>query len=124
MTFLLNFIKIYQLVQKLLGGGGEAHIDRQTGDLISLIFLFKESRLIIRDYRSIVTSSVLQPLLSEYNNGGLLRCDTECTFRWVPTFRRNILPPPSGLMVEAMKMEAVCFCKTLEPISSPHGAAI
>jgi hypothetical protein len=43
MTFLLNFIKIYQLVPKLLGGGG--HTDRQTGDLISLTFLFKESGL-------------------------------------------------------------------------------
>jgi hypothetical protein len=36
---LLHFIKIYQLVQKLLGR------DRQTGDLISLTFIFKESRL-------------------------------------------------------------------------------
>jgi hypothetical protein len=40
MTSLLNFIKIYHLVQKLLGG-----TDRQTGDHISLTFLFKESRL-------------------------------------------------------------------------------
>jgi Ran GTPase-activating protein (RanGAP) involved in mRNA processing and transport len=38
----LNVIKIYQLVQKLLGRG---HTDRQTGDLTSLTFLFKESRL-------------------------------------------------------------------------------
>jgi hypothetical protein len=44
MTSLLNFIKIYQLVQKLLGGGG-GDTDRQTGVLISLTFLFKESRL-------------------------------------------------------------------------------
>jgi hypothetical protein len=43
MTSLLNFIKIYRLVQTLLGGGDT---DRQTGDLISLTFLFKESRLI------------------------------------------------------------------------------
>jgi hypothetical protein len=43
MTSLLNFIKIYQFVQKLLGGGG--HTDRQTGDLTSLTFLFEESRL-------------------------------------------------------------------------------
>jgi hypothetical protein len=42
MTALLNFIKIYQLVQKLLGG---TQTDRETGDLISLTFLFKESRL-------------------------------------------------------------------------------
>jgi hypothetical protein len=40
MTSLLNFIKIYHLVQKLLG-----YTDRQTGDLISLTLLFKESRL-------------------------------------------------------------------------------
>jgi hypothetical protein len=40
MTSLLNFIKIYQLVQKLLGG-----THRQTADLISLTFPFKESRL-------------------------------------------------------------------------------
>jgi hypothetical protein len=42
MTSPLNFIKIDQLVQKLLGGG---QTDRQTGDLISLTFLFEESRL-------------------------------------------------------------------------------
>jgi hypothetical protein len=40
MTSLPNFIKIYKLVQKLLEG------DRLTGDLISLSFLFRESRLI------------------------------------------------------------------------------
>jgi hypothetical protein len=45
MTSLQNFIKIYQLVQKLLGGT-HRQTDRQTGDLISLTFLFKESRLI------------------------------------------------------------------------------
>jgi hypothetical protein len=44
MTSLLNIIKIYELVQTLLGG----HTDRQTGDLISLTFLFEESRLIKR----------------------------------------------------------------------------
>jgi hypothetical protein len=44
MTFLPNFIKIYQLVQNLLGG---TQTDRQTGDLISLTFLLKESRLIM-----------------------------------------------------------------------------
>jgi hypothetical protein len=44
MTSLLNFIKIYQLVQKLLGGK-HRQTDRQTGDLISLTLLFKESRL-------------------------------------------------------------------------------
>jgi hypothetical protein len=54
MNSLLNFIEIYQLVQKLLGGGHanrqtDRQIDRQTGrqigDLISLTFLLKESRL-------------------------------------------------------------------------------
>jgi hypothetical protein len=45
MTSLLNFIKIYQLVQKLLRG--DTQTDRQDGDLISLTFLFKESRLIM-----------------------------------------------------------------------------
>jgi hypothetical protein len=44
MTSLLNFIKIYQLVQKLLGGT-HRQTARQTGDLTSLTFLFKESRL-------------------------------------------------------------------------------
>jgi hypothetical protein len=43
MTSLLNFIKIYQLVQKLLEG--DRQTDRQTGDLISLTFLFEENRL-------------------------------------------------------------------------------
>jgi hypothetical protein len=46
MTSLLNFIKIYQLVKKLLRGG--RNTDRQTGDLISLTLLFEESRLIIQ----------------------------------------------------------------------------
>jgi hypothetical protein len=41
MISLLNFIKIYQLVQRLLGG----HTDRQAGDLISLTFLFRKVRL-------------------------------------------------------------------------------
>jgi hypothetical protein len=45
MTSLLNFIKIYQLVQKLLGEHIDRQTDGQTGDLISLTFLFKESRL-------------------------------------------------------------------------------
>jgi hypothetical protein len=48
MTSLLNFTKIYQLVQKVLGGTHRQtgrQTDRQTDDLISLIFLFKESRL-------------------------------------------------------------------------------
>jgi hypothetical protein len=50
MTSLLNFIKIYQLVHKLFGGDTQTdktdrRTDRQTGDLISLSFLFKESRI-------------------------------------------------------------------------------
>jgi hypothetical protein len=44
MISLLNFIKIYQLVQTLLGGT-HRQTDRQTGDLMSLTFLFKESKL-------------------------------------------------------------------------------
>jgi hypothetical protein len=44
MTSSLNFIQIYQLVQKLIRGT-HRWTDRQTGDLISLTFLFKESRL-------------------------------------------------------------------------------
>jgi hypothetical protein len=40
MTSLPNFIKIYQLVQTLLGG-----THRQDGDLVSLTFLIKENRL-------------------------------------------------------------------------------
>jgi hypothetical protein len=47
MTSLLNFIKIYQLVQKLLRGT-HRQTDRQDGDLISLTFVFKESRLNIK----------------------------------------------------------------------------
>jgi hypothetical protein len=46
MASLLNVIKIYQLVQKLLGGTQrqtDGQTDRQDGDLISLTFLFKES---------------------------------------------------------------------------------
>jgi hypothetical protein len=50
MTSLQNFMKIYQLVQKL--GGGQTH--RQNGDLISLRFSFrKENRLKI-GYKEIV----------------------------------------------------------------------
>jgi hypothetical protein len=45
MTSLLNFIKIYQLVKKLLGGDTKRQTDGQTGALINLTFLFKESRL-------------------------------------------------------------------------------
>jgi hypothetical protein len=44
MTSVLDFIKIYQFVQKLLGGT-RRQTDRQTGDLISLTFLFRESSL-------------------------------------------------------------------------------
>jgi hypothetical protein len=52
MISLLKFIKIYQLVQKLLG---RTQTDRQTGDLISLTFLFKEIRLIIHGSGNIIT---------------------------------------------------------------------
>jgi hypothetical protein len=38
-----NFVKIYQLVQTLLGGQTDRHIDYiYTGNLISLTFLFKQ----------------------------------------------------------------------------------
>jgi hypothetical protein len=50
MTSILNFIKIYQFVQTLLGGT-HRRTDRQNGDLINLTFLFKESRLIKEDRR-------------------------------------------------------------------------
>jgi hypothetical protein len=40
MTSMTSFMKIYELVQVLLVGG-----HRQTGDLISLLHFFKESRL-------------------------------------------------------------------------------
>jgi hypothetical protein len=56
MTFLLNFIKIYQLVQKLLGG-----TDRQDGDLISLTFLLKESRLIMDTPVAVRNQRMLYP---------------------------------------------------------------
>jgi hypothetical protein len=47
MTSPLNFIKAYQLVQKMIGGGGaDTKANIQDGDLISLYFSFrKESRL-------------------------------------------------------------------------------
>jgi hypothetical protein len=69
MTSLLNFIKIYQLVQQSLGGTQtdrrtDRHTDRQTGDLISLTFLFKESRLItdfVTDYENNSELEVLMP---------------------------------------------------------------
>jgi hypothetical protein len=63
MTFLLNFKKIYQLVQKLLGG----YTDRQTdsGDLISLTFLFKENRLKTRTKRE---TQAKVTLLQELND--------------------------------------------------------
>jgi hypothetical protein len=38
---------------------------------------------------------------------GLLDCGAMWTCRWIPTFQRNLLPSPSGLM------EAVCSSKTL-----------
>jgi NADH:ubiquinone oxidoreductase subunit H len=38
MTFLLSFMKIYLLLQKLLTR--EKHTDRQHGDFVSLAFLF------------------------------------------------------------------------------------
>jgi hypothetical protein len=71
MISLLNFIKIYQLVKKLLGGGTHRQTDRQTGDLISFTFLLKESRLIkvIKAFNIMTTSRlkmVAQPTLETY----------------------------------------------------------
>jgi hypothetical protein len=42
---------------------------------------------------------------------GLLDCDAVWTCRWVPTFPKNKVPPPSRLEEEV----AVCFFKTLVP---------
>jgi hypothetical protein len=51
MTSLQNFIKVYQLVQKLMGG----QTDRQDSDVICLHFSFrKESRLKNRFVESII----------------------------------------------------------------------
>jgi hypothetical protein len=43
----LNLVKIYQVVQKLVGTQGHAggQAGRQTGDLIGLTFIFKQSML-------------------------------------------------------------------------------
>jgi hypothetical protein len=46
--------------------------------------------------------------LNQGFDGGLLGCDAEWFCMWIPTFRRNILPPSS-----ALKREAVCSSKTL-----------
>jgi hypothetical protein len=40
-----KFMKIYKLVQKLLVG--DTQMDRQTGDLISMLFILKETRLML-----------------------------------------------------------------------------
>jgi hypothetical protein len=40
-SYLLDFIKIYQAVKKLLVG--DTYTDRQTGDLISLLLFWKVS---------------------------------------------------------------------------------
>jgi hypothetical protein len=68
MTSLPNFIKIYQLCSKVIGGGGGTQTDRQTdretGDLISLTFLFKESRLkMTYDFVLVQSMSLQQKLL-------------------------------------------------------------
>jgi hypothetical protein len=43
---------------------------------------------------------------------GLLGCNAMWTCKQIPTFRRNILPPSSGLM-RALKKEVVCSSETL-----------
>jgi hypothetical protein len=56
-TSVPNFMKIYQAVQRLLGG--DIQTDRQTGDLISLLS-FLESRLKWKNSSRMVTD--LPPL--------------------------------------------------------------
>jgi hypothetical protein len=47
--------------------------------------------------------------LQDYTDDvAVLGCDAVCTRRWIPTFRRSILSPSSGL-----KMETVCFSEML-----------
>jgi hypothetical protein len=70
MTFLLNFIKIYQLVQKLSGGK-----HRQTGDLISLTLLFKESEVKKSDAKSLRTGIMTTRHLK---TGVVATPDTSC----------------------------------------------
>jgi hypothetical protein len=71
MTSLLNFIKIYQLVQKLFGGRGW-QTDRQTGDLISLTFLFKGSRLKMGTKHKALTLSEKQHVICTVDANKLL----------------------------------------------------
>jgi hypothetical protein len=58
MTSPLNFIKIYQFVQKLLDG--DRQTDRQTGDLISLTFREKESGLKMTAFWDIAPRSLVK----------------------------------------------------------------
>jgi hypothetical protein len=73
MTSLLNFIKIYQLVQKLLEGT-HRQTDRQTSDLISLTSLFKEISLKIGKRCFIVRS------LCDVHEINSCRADHVCLF--------------------------------------------
>jgi hypothetical protein len=96
MTSQLNFIKIYQLVQKLLGGHTDRRTGRHIGDLISLTFLFEESRLIIKFFwisapksRITLSSSSLPSKLqisnnNINNNSMLLLCDKVKHFLYIP----------------------------------------
>jgi hypothetical protein len=47
-------------------------------------------------------------------DGGLLGCDILWTCMWLTTFRRNILPPFSGLKW-TLKMEEICSSELLVP---------
>jgi hypothetical protein len=97
MTSLLNFIKNYQLVQNVLGWGGGAHrqtdrqTDRRTGDLISLTFLFEESRLkiLVMLYISDVWSGLKQYTL--FLVDVVLKCHMVqvLSVHHVEIFRRN-----------------------------------
>jgi hypothetical protein len=79
MTSLLNFIKIYQLVQKLLGGDPQTdrrRTDRQTGDVTSLTFLFEESEAKNRCTRNIThykESATIRNLKPEWWSSPLIR---------------------------------------------------
>jgi hypothetical protein len=57
MKFFLNFIKIYQLVQKLL----ERETDRQHDDFINHSFIFNDSKLKARN----VYESIVEKLIQE-----------------------------------------------------------
>jgi hypothetical protein len=62
MTSLLNFIKNLPIGSKVIRG--DTQTDRQTGDLISLTFLFKGSRLKIQLINVKMTLDIIHDKLS------------------------------------------------------------